>query len=70
MKSVSTIFAEFILSSRFEDLGTDVVQQTKKVILDLIGVLLAGYQATASAKVFVVLLVRPMSHYFRIAPAS
>jgi 2-methylcitrate dehydratase PrpD len=53
MKSISTRFTDFILATRFEDLGTDVVQQAKKVMLDLIGVSLAGYQAMAFPKMVV-----------------
>jgi 2-methylcitrate dehydratase PrpD len=43
MKSISERYAEFIVRTRFEDLGAEVVQQAKKLILDLVGVSLAGY---------------------------
>jgi len=43
MKSISERYADFIVRSRFEDLGAEVVQQAKKLILDLVGVSLAGY---------------------------
>jgi 2-methylcitrate dehydratase PrpD len=43
MKSISETYAEFIVRTRFEDLGAEVVQQAKKLILDLVGVSLAGY---------------------------
>ena len=43
MKSISERYADFIVRTRFEDLGKEVVQQAKKLILDLVGVSLAGY---------------------------
>ena len=45
MGSLSTTYAEFVTGLRFEDLDPEVVSQAKKLILDLIGVALAG-QAT------------------------
>ena len=33
MKSISERYADFIVRSRFEDLGAEVVQQAKKLIL-------------------------------------
>jgi hypothetical protein len=41
MKSISETYADFIVRTRFEDLGAEVVQQAKKLILDLVGVSLA-----------------------------
>jgi 2-methylcitrate dehydratase PrpD len=43
MKTISQTYADFIARTRFEDLGPEVVQQAKKLILDLVGVSLAGY---------------------------
>jgi len=43
MKSISERYADFIVRTRFEDLGAEVVEQAKKLILDLVGVSLAGY---------------------------
>ncbi len=43
MDYISTRFAEFAQDLRFEDLSKEVVLQGKKVILDLVGVALAGY---------------------------
>jgi 2-methylcitrate dehydratase PrpD len=43
MKTISETYADFIVHTRFEDLGPEVVQQAKKLILDLVGVALAGY---------------------------
>ena len=48
--TVSSIYAEFVACTRFENLSPETVQQTKKVILDLMGVSLAGYQAMAFPK--------------------
>lgn len=42
MTSISSHFAVFAQNLRFEDLSDDVVLQTKKAILDLIGAALAG----------------------------
>ena len=53
METVSSIYGEFVTSTRFESLDPETVQQTKKVILDLIGVSLAGYQAMAFPKMVV-----------------
>lgn len=53
MKSISEIYADFILRSRFEDLGEEVVQQAKKLILDLVGVALAGYATMEFPKMVV-----------------
>jgi 2-methylcitrate dehydratase PrpD len=44
MESISTTYAEFTTNTRFEDLQPEVVSQAKKLILDLIGVSLAGYK--------------------------
>jgi len=38
MKTLSESYADFIVRTRFEDLGEEVVQQAKKLILDLVGV--------------------------------
>ena len=35
MKSISTEYADFIVRTQFEDLGAEVLQQAKKLILDL-----------------------------------
>lgn len=43
MKTISETYADFIVRTYFEDLGEDVLQQVKKLILDLVGVSLAGY---------------------------
>jgi 2-methylcitrate dehydratase PrpD len=53
METVSSIYADFVTGTRFESLSPEVVQQTKKVILDLIGVSLAGYQAMTFPKMVV-----------------
>lgn len=53
MKSVSQIYADFISRTRFEDLGADVVQQAKKLLLDLVGVSLAGYATMEFPKIVV-----------------
>ena len=45
--TISSIYADFITGTRFESLSADTVQQTKKVLLDLIGVSLAGYRSMA-----------------------
>jgi 2-methylcitrate dehydratase PrpD len=43
MESISTEFARFARKLRFEDLGPEVVAHAKQLILDLVGVALAGY---------------------------
>jgi len=50
---ISSIYADFVTGTRFENLSADTVQQTKKVILDLIGVSLAGYRSMAFPKMVV-----------------
>ncbi|MBW2566805.1 MAG: MmgE/PrpD family protein [Deltaproteobacteria bacterium] len=44
MESISATYSEFTTNTRFENLKPEVVSQTKKLILDLIGVSLAGYK--------------------------
>jgi 2-methylcitrate dehydratase PrpD len=53
VETISSIYADFLVRTRFEDLSEEVVQQTKKVILDLIGVSLAGYKSMAFPKMVV-----------------
>lgn len=53
METISSIYADFLVRTRFDDLSAEVVQQAKKVILDLIGVSLAGYKAMAFPKIVV-----------------
>jgi 2-methylcitrate dehydratase PrpD len=53
MKTISQRYADFVVRTRFEDLGTTVVQQAKKLILDLVGVSLAGYAAMEFPKIVV-----------------
>ena len=45
MESLSSSYADFILSTRYDRLMPEVIQQAKKLILDLVGVSLAGYQS-------------------------
>ncbi len=47
METISSLYADFLLRTRFVDLGDEVVEQAKKLILDLIGVSLAGYRCGA-----------------------
>jgi len=44
MKGLSTSYADFILRTRYDQLKPEVVLQAKKLILDLVGVSLAGYK--------------------------
>ena len=53
VKSISERYADFIVRTRFEDLGEEVVQQAKKLILDLVGVSLAGYATMEFPKIVV-----------------
>jgi 2-methylcitrate dehydratase PrpD len=53
MKSISEKYAYFIVRTRFEDLGAEVVEQAKKLILDLVGVSLAGYATMEFPKIVV-----------------
>lgn len=45
MESISSSYADFILNTHYEQLESEIIQQVKKLILDLIGVSLAGYQS-------------------------
>lgn len=53
VETISSQYADFVVNSRFDDLSAEVVQQVKKVILDLVGVSLAGYQSMAFPKMVV-----------------
>jgi 2-methylcitrate dehydratase PrpD len=44
MDSLSSSYADFILDTRYDRLKPEVISQAKKLILDLIGVSLAGYK--------------------------
>lgn len=44
MAGLSSTYADFVLGLRFDQLKPDVVTQAKKLVLDLIGVSLAGYR--------------------------
>ena len=44
MQSISATYSEFTTNTRFENLKLEVISQAKKLILDLIGVSLAGYK--------------------------
>lgn len=44
MNGLSTSYADFILSTRYDQLKPEVILQSKKLILDLVGVSLAGYK--------------------------
>jgi len=44
MKGISSTYSDFIVSTQFDDLRPEVIHQAKKLILDLIGVSLAGYK--------------------------
>jgi len=50
---ISARYAEFVAGTAFDSLDPETVRQTKKVILDLIGVSLAGYRAMAFPKMVV-----------------
>jgi 2-methylcitrate dehydratase PrpD len=50
---ISARYADFVAGTGFDRLDPETVQQTKKVILDLIGVSLAGYRAMAFPKMVV-----------------
>lgn len=43
-EGISSHYTDFILSTRFDQLKPEVILQTKKLFLDLIGVSLAGYR--------------------------
>jgi 2-methylcitrate dehydratase PrpD len=51
--TISSIYADFVIATRFENLSAETVRQTKKVILDLIGVSLAGYRSMAFPRMVV-----------------
>ena len=44
METISSTYSRFVVNTHFEDLGSEVILQTKKLILDLIGVTLAGFK--------------------------
>jgi 2-methylcitrate dehydratase PrpD len=44
MSTISSAYADFAVNTRYTSLGPLVVEQVKKLVLDLIGVSLAGYQ--------------------------
>ncbi len=46
MDSVSSSYADFILNTDYDQLKPEVIEQAKKLILDLIGVSFAGYRST------------------------
>ena len=45
MDTFSSAYADFILGTQYDQLKPEVIQHTKKLILDLIGVSLAGCQS-------------------------
>jgi 2-methylcitrate dehydratase PrpD len=45
MESLSSSYADFIISTPYDHLKPEVIQQAKKLVLDLIGVSLAGYRS-------------------------
>jgi len=51
--SVSSAYADFVVGTQFESIGEETIVQAKKVLLDLIGVSLAGYQTTTFPKMVV-----------------
>lgn len=44
MEKLSERYADFTLDTRYENLQPEVIEQAKKLILDLVGVALAGYK--------------------------
>jgi 2-methylcitrate dehydratase PrpD len=44
MDTISSAYADFSVRTRFEDLDQEIIDQAKTLILDLIGVSLAGYK--------------------------
>jgi len=44
MEKLSEVYADFALNTRYEKLQPEVIEQAKKLILDLVGVALAGYK--------------------------
>jgi len=44
MQGFSSIYADFVVNTRYDDLEPEVIHQAKKLILDLMGVSLAGYK--------------------------
>jgi 2-methylcitrate dehydratase PrpD len=53
MRNYSSYYADFILDLKYNNLGEDVVLQTKKLIMDFIGVALAGYKLMEFPRVVV-----------------
>lgn len=44
MKNLSSTYAEFITTLTYEDINSEIREHTKKLILDFVGVALAGYR--------------------------
>jgi len=44
LRGFSAIYADFTVNTRYDNLEPDIIEQVKKLILDLIGVSLAGYK--------------------------
>lgn len=44
MHTISSVYADFVKSTRFEDLDQEVTAQAKMLLLDLLGISLAGYK--------------------------
>ncbi len=53
MQGFSSVYADFVVNTRYDDLEPEVIHQAKKLILDLMGVSLAGYQLMEFARMLV-----------------
>lgn len=53
MKNYSSYYADFILDLNYNKLGSEVVLQAKKLIMDFIGVALAGYKLMEFPRIIV-----------------
>ena len=49
-KDVTTKLAEYAMNLRYEDIPQPVIQRTKQLFLDFLGVTLGGYQVADSTK--------------------
>jgi len=53
METLSSCYADFIVNTRYDELKPEVALQAKKLILDLVGVSLAGYRLMGFAQMVV-----------------
>jgi 2-methylcitrate dehydratase PrpD len=53
VRTISSTYADFVVGTTFDRLPAEAVEQSKKLVLDLVGVSLAGYQSMPFPKMMV-----------------